>query len=108
MIAGDPSADLNVRVLFCRAPGCDAFEDTTAPALWYTLEHPFYLARRTAWAACIDAVASGRPTEATEIPRCAIHGCADGMVGTGYCEAGSSDLHFCETGGAEVPPDDLE
>ncbi|HJL18596.1 MAG TPA: hypothetical protein RMH99_23245 [Sandaracinaceae bacterium LLY-WYZ-13_1] len=52
----DQTLDLHVRVQFCRSPDCLALEDGVLRERWYTIEHPFYIGRRTYHRASIDAV----------------------------------------------------
>lgn len=123
----DPTADLNVRVRFCRSPNCLNLPlDAVRRERWYRLERPFYIGRRTYWR-----------TRVTDVPECAsdddcggIGVCNDGICsceldaecsGTLVCEAGNcvdrvdrcsiegciegvstsfcsiSGQHFCET-----------
>jgi hypothetical protein len=108
VIGHDPSVDLRIKVRFCQTPGCTSIMDDMVPETWYELEHPFYIGRRTAWAACITSVPAARPASAP-IPedRCQIHGCVGGGGSTSYCTSGGSGPHFCETGSADEPPRDL-
>lgn len=105
VIGRDPEVDLHVKVRFCRVPSCDDLGDPV-PEVWYAIEHPFYVGRRTAWAACVP-LATDRPTAPIVVDRCEIHGCVRGMGSTSYCEGAGSGAHFCETGSIDEPPADL-
>ena len=63
-----------------------------------------YVGRRTAWAACVDAVPSAQPTDSTLVERCDVHGCTTGSAST-YCDAAGA--HFCETESIDHPPREL-
>jgi hypothetical protein len=103
VIGRDPDTDLHVKVRFCEHPRCMGFEDRNAER-WFSLQHPFYLGRRTAWATCIETIPTSRPAAPFEVERCQIHGCAVGSA-TNYCDEGGA--HFCETGDDDELPNDL-
>ncbi len=102
----DPITDLRVKVLFCETRTCDALADARPPQLWFELERPMYLGRRTAWAACIVSIPSGTPEMATRVDRCQVHGCIEGTPPS-WCAGGSTDRHYCETLGTDTPPREL-
>lgn len=95
--------DLHVKIRFCASPACSAIGDDTAPELRYVLEHPFYIGRRTAWAACVEGVPTSTEL-AQDVGRCEIHGCIEGAGSSNFCDG---DQHFCETGADDVAPRDL-
>lgn len=106
VVSSAPDTDVHLKIRFCRAPGCDAIDDASAPELWFALEHPFYLGRRTAWAACIEQVPPpGPPERPVRVDRCQIRGCIAGGSAATYCTA--SGAHFCETGSVDAAPRDL-
>lgn len=47
VISNDETLDVHVRVRFCRSENCGNLEDSNPPERLYSLEHPFYLGRRT-------------------------------------------------------------
>ncbi|WP_236517470.1 hypothetical protein [Sandaracinus amylolyticus] len=104
VVGRDPELDLHVKVRFCRAPSCDALDDGIAPELWFEIERPFHVGRRTAWATCIESVPSAQPTTSTVVDRCDVHGCTSGAAAT-YCDGAGA--HFCEIETIDEPPRDL-
>jgi hypothetical protein len=104
VVTSAPDTDVHVKVRFCRSPGCDSIEDGGAPELWYSLERPLYLGRRTSWATCIAEVPAD-PPQAIEVDRCEIRGCLAGGSSTSYCVA--SGAHLCETSAVDRAPSDL-
>jgi len=71
----DESADLHVRVRFCRSEDCLDLMDGTPRERWYRLNHPFYIGRRTYHTITIG-----------EVPECEVTAdCAVGMCDSGVC-----------------------
>lgn len=106
VLSSDDSIDVNLKVRFCEDPRCNSFADADAPAVWFAIEHPFYLRERTRWGARIDTVPTGPPCDAatcrdnpsactaTAIDRCQIRGCVTGDPASSYCTMDGA--HFCE------------
>ena len=107
VVSPDSQTDVHIKVRFCVSPSCDAFEDDMAPELWYRVERPFYLGRRTSWATCIDAIPTALPLTPIEVGRCEVRGCARSAGSTTNCGSMGTGAHFCETGSQDEPPRDL-
>jgi hypothetical protein len=93
VLSQDDTIDLHLKVRFCSTPTCSVIEDDGAPESRFSLEHPFYIGKRTFWSASIDAI----PTmtgAVTEVDKCVIRGCIEGILGS-YCRDGT-DRHVCE------------
>ncbi|MDQ3036232.1 MAG: hypothetical protein M3Y87_27775 [Myxococcota bacterium] len=106
VIGRDPTIDLHVKVRFCGDPDCDGIDDADAPERWFAIEHPFYVGRRTAWAACVEDIPAARPSAPIEVERCEIHGCTAGGA-TSYCDPDGTGPHFCETSEIDDAPGEL-
>ncbi|MBX7195290.1 MAG: hypothetical protein K1X94_24760 [Sandaracinaceae bacterium] len=102
VVTADPETDLHVKVLFCELRDC---HDLGATELWYAIEHPFYLGRRTSWAACVTAIPADVPTDPVEVGRCEVHGCLVGDVPPSWCRTETE--HYCETLDTDRPPEEL-
>lgn len=90
-------SEVRIKVNFCTSPDCSALDDAPdrVPAVWYELEHPFYLGQHTRWHVTIDAPPIDPPDEATMIDRCEISGCISAPDSTeSYCRLDGT--HFCE------------
>lgn len=102
VVSVDPTIDLHVRVRFCDADDCAPRADGE---LWFALERPFYLERRTSWASCVEAAPRTIPTAPEVVGRCEIHGCLVGSAPERWCR--HADEHYCETLSTDRTPRDL-
>jgi hypothetical protein len=78
VLSEDDTVDLNLKIRFCIDPGCNGFEDQPAPAVWFAIEHPFYIGERTFWEASttgmreplIETIPMADPTDIVCNPAC--------------------------------------
>lgn len=98
VVSTDEATDVHVKVQFCVHPQCISPEDMavpSAPAVWYALEHPFYIGKRTFWDARIDVIPGpASPTmEVLQVGKCEIEGCISGVTDD-FCRI--DGRHWCE------------
>lgn len=108
IVAGDPAAELRVRVRYCRAARCSDpsdmrnFDDGTEPGLLWTFERAFYAGERTTASIAVPALTATVETgEPETVCRCAVIGCATVAPGTSSCRMTTllcdpTARHFCE------------
>jgi hypothetical protein len=95
--AEDGTADVALKVRFCRVPNCTAFEDGLAPTLWFAIGDPFYAGEITEWTTSVELPATA-PTDATCADACDDFECE---ATEAECE---SPVHRCGSAAARRRP----